>query len=113
MATSIIYNSFNLQNDNWRTKDIIYRNYPARSLDLELLSRRDGYRLVNSYYTTKDIRVSGTVTADTEAALRILVDDMKDALDATEQNLDIDDGGSTVRWVCSVASINVPEEHYQ
>lgn len=112
MAKAITYNSFSLQDDNWRTKDIIYRNYPSRTLDLEPLARRDGFRLVNSYYTTKEIRISGSVTADTEAALRALVDNMKKALNETEQTLAIDDGGSNVQWTCSVSSIDVPEEHY-
>lgn len=112
MTKAITFNSFSLQDTNWRTKDIIYRNLPVRSLDTELISRGDGFRLINAYYTSKDITVSGTVTADTEAALRILVDNMKKALYTTEANLDITDGSTTLRWVATVSNISVPEEHY-
>lgn len=111
-AKSITYNSFSLQDSNFLTKDIIYRNLPSKVLDLEPLSRRDGFRFVNSYYSDKQITASGNVTADTESALRTIVDNMKRALNTDEANLDIADGGSTVRWVCSVESIDVPEQHY-
>lgn len=111
-AKTITFNGFSLQDSNFRTKDILYRTCPMRTLDLEPLARTDGYRLVNSYYGMKDIRVSGTVTADTEAALRTLVDNMKRALDGTEKTLVIDDGGTNVQWTGSVASIDVPEEHF-
>lgn len=112
MSKSISYNSFSLQDSNFKTKDIIYRDLPAKVLDLEPLPRRDGFRFVNAYYSDKQITASGNVTADTEAELRTVVDNMKKALDTDEANLDIDDGGSTVRWVCSVESIDVPEQHF-
>jgi len=60
----------------------------------------------------KEIRVAGSVTADTEAELRTLLDNMKKALNATEQTLIIDDGGTNVQWTASVASIEIPEEHF-
>ena len=109
---SITYNGFNLQDDNVRTKDIVYRNVPSKVLDLQPRARRDGFRLVNTYYSLKDISVNGSVTEDTESALKAKVDAMKRALDTDEANLDIEDGGVSMRWVCSVQSFNVPEEHY-
>jgi len=109
---NVTYNNFDLQSDDFLTKDIIYRNSPKKTLDIEPLSRRDGFRVVNSFYSDKSITISGNVTADTEAALRTLIDNMKKALDTDEANLDIDDGGSTVRWVCSVENIDVPEQFY-
>lgn len=109
---NVTFHSFSLQDDNWRTKDVVYRNLPQKVLNLEPLSRRDGFRFVSSFYSDKEITISGSVTADTEAALKILVDNMKSALHSNESNLDIDDGGTTTRWVASVSRINVPEEHY-
>jgi len=49
---------------------------------------------------------------DTEANLKTTVDSMKEALDTDEANLDIADGAGTIRYVCSVQNINIPEEHY-
>lgn len=112
MAKSITFNTFNLQDSDFRTKDIIYRNFPVRIIDLEPNARRDGFRFINSYYELKDITVSGTLTRDTEANLKISLDNLKENLQTEEGNLDIDDGGTTLRYVCTVASTNIPEEHY-
>ena len=118
MAKSIIFrdsnstNSIDLQNSDFRTKDIIYRNFPNRTIDLEPYPRRDGFRFVNSFYPLRDIVVSGTLTKDTEANLKISLDDMKEKLSADEGELDIDDGGTTIRYDCTVASVEIPEEHY-
>ena len=111
-AKSIQYNGFDLQTSSFRTRDIISRNLPQKIIDLSLLSRRDGFRLTNSYYTEKNIRIIGTVSSDTEANLRTSVDSMKEALHVDESNLDITEGGATIRWVCSVDNINIPEQHY-
>ena len=112
MPKSITFNSFDLQDSNFRTKDIIYRNYPARTIDLEPYPRRDGFRFVNSYYEQKDISVRGTLTRDTEANLKTSVDNLKENLHTEEANLDIGDGATTIRYVCTVSSVDVPEQHY-
>jgi len=111
-AKSITFNGQNLQDSYFLTKDIIYRNLPSKSIDIEPNSRRDGFRLINSYYNSKDIEVSGTLSRDTEANLKTSLDTMKSLLNIQSGNLDIDDGGSTIRYVGSVASIEIPEEHY-
>ena len=112
MAKTITFNTFSLQDSNFRTKDIIYRNFPARTIDLEPYPRRDGFRFVNSYYESRNITVSGTLTRDTEANLKTSLDSLKENLHTEEGNLDIDDGGTTLRYVCTISSIDVPEEHY-
>lgn len=112
MAKEISYAGFDFQDTNWHTKDIIYRNLPEKEIDLERLARRDGFRVVNTFYSQKQISISGTVSSDTEANLRTLIDNMKKALYINEQELIIDDGGANVTWVCSPSEIKVPEEHY-
>jgi len=112
MSKSITFNSFSLQDSSFRTKDIIYRNTPEKIIDLIPKSRRDGFDLVNTYYESKEITVTGILTRDTEANLKISLDLMKAALHVDESNLDINDGGTTMRFVATVKSINIPEEHY-
>jgi len=112
MSKNITYNSFDLQDTNWHTQDIIYRNLPDKILDIEPLARDDGFRLVNTYYNKKEIKISGTVSSDTEANLKTLVDNMKKALNVDEANLDIDDGNTVIRWIASVSNIQIPEQHY-
>ena len=111
-AKAISYNSFDFQDSNFRTKDIIYRNLPNKTIDLEPNARRDGFRLINTYYNSKDIVISGTLTRDTEANLKTSLDSMKEALNTDESNLDIGDGSGTIRYIASVASIDIPEEHF-
>ena len=111
-AKSITFNSFDLQDSNFRTRDIVYRNTPEKIIDLIPKSRRDGFDLVNTYYENKEITIVGMLTRDTEANLKTSLDLMKAALHIDESNLDINDGGTTMRFVASVKSINVPEEHY-
>lgn len=112
MPKAITYNSFDFQDSNFRTKDIMYRNLPNKVIDLELKARRDGFRLINTYYDMKDIVISGTLTRDTEANLKTSLDSMKEALGVNTANLDIGDGDGTIRYTASVASIDIPEEHY-
>ena len=112
MAKNIVFNSFDLQDSNFLTKDIIYRNIPSKIIDLIPKSRRDGFFVQNTYYESKEIVVRGTISRDTEANLKTSLDTMKEALYTDEANLDIDDGSGTMRFVASVQSINIPEEHY-
>ncbi len=111
-AKTITFDSFDLQDSNFRTRDIIYRNVPNKIIDLEPYSRRDGFRFMNSYYDMKDIFIRGTLTRDTAANLKISLDNMKESLQTEEGDLDIDDGGTTIRYVCTVSAMDVPEEHY-
>lgn len=112
MAKSITYNSFSLQDSNFRTRDIIYRNLPSKVVDVKPRSRRDGFVVVQTYYESKEIVISGILTRDTEANLKTSIDSLKEALNIDESNLDIGDGAGTMRFVASVKSINIPEEHY-
>lgn len=112
MSKNITYNAFDLQDDNFRTRNIVYRNLPNKTIDVEPKVRSDGFRIVNTYYDSKDISVNGTLTRDTEANLKISLDLMKESLNIDEANLDIDDGGGTIRYVCSVTSLDVPEDFY-
>lgn len=112
MAKTITYNSFSFQDSDFLTQDIIYRNMPAKVIDLEPLARRDGFRIVNTYYDSKVITISGLLTKDTETNLRTSIDSMKEALSINEANLDITDGAATIRYVATVESIDMPEEHY-
>lgn len=112
MAKSIVYNSYDFQTSKWRTQDIIYRNLPEKNIDIQPKSRGDGFDVVNTYYSQKVITIEGVVTEDTEANLKTTLDGMKEALSTDEANLDIGDGSGTMRFVASVESISIPEEHY-
>lgn len=112
MSKNISYNNWNFQDSNFVTKDIIYRNVPSKTIDLEQKVRSDGFHVINTYYNSKEITIDGVVTRDTEDNLRTSINSMKEALYVDEANLDIDDGSSTMRYVCSLKSLDIPEEFY-
>src|SRR3972149_4182336 len=112
MATSISYNSFSLQDSDWRTKDIIYRNFPEKVIDLEPNARRDGFRVINTYYNRKDISISGTLTKDPGANLKISLDSMKEALHAMAAPPIAARRQPPPRGRRSLRSTKAPEEHY-
>ncbi len=112
MSKSITFAGLSLQSTNWLTKDIIYRNIPNKQITTEQLGRRDGFRVVNTYYSQKEIEVNGVVADSSESALRATIDTMKEYLNKDEQNLDIDDGGTTIRYSATLSEFSVPEEFY-
>ena len=112
MIKSITFNNYDLQDSDFRTKDIIYRSIPGRQINIEPYPRRDGFRFLDSYYSEKEITIDGTLTRDTEANLKISLDLMKESLNEEESNLEINDGGTTIQYICTVSNISIPEEHY-
>ena len=112
MSTSLSYNSFDLQDTVFTTSELVYRNLPQKIINLLPKSRRDGFLLQDTYYSKKEIHATGIISRDTAVNLKTSIDSMKEALHKNEANLDITDGGTTIRWVCSVSSISIPEKHY-
>jgi hypothetical protein len=111
-ATSITYNSFSLQDSNFKTSTIRFKHLPEKEIELEYLPCQDHFQYVRSYYTKKEIEIEGTLISDSEANLRTLLDNMKRALRSPEQNLDIGYGSSTIRYSATVQTIDVPDEYY-
>lgn len=111
-ATNITYNSFDLQDANWKTRLIRHKQMPDKVLDLQPIARDDSYILVNTYYPRKEITIEGTLVCTTNADLRTKLDNMKTALRTNEQNLDIDYGGSVIRYTATVSALDVPDDYY-
>lgn len=112
MAKNITVNGLSLQNTNSITQDIIYRNLPTKTFNTQQKSRNDGFILQSSYYTEKNISVSGNLSCSSEASLKSKINEIKEAMIDDEFDVDIEDGGTTIRYVCSLDSFSVPEKHY-
>ncbi len=111
-ATSISYNSFSLQDSNWKTRILRHKSWPEKSIDLEMRPRDDGFIIVKTYLNQKRIEVEGMLVCSTNADLRTKLDNMKKALRPKEKNLDIDYGGSTIRYTASVEEIVISDDYY-
>lgn len=110
--TNITFNSFDLQDGNYHTKKITHRKFPERIILTEPKTRRDGFSIVDKYFEKKIIILEGTITGGSEAGLRTLIDNMKKEIRGTDKNLDIDYGGSTIRYEATVQKLEVPEDYY-
>lgn len=112
-AKEISLNGLDIQSENYIVSDILYRNTPSKSLNILQKSRNDGFVLQSMYYTEKNITVSGNINCSTEADLKTKIDTLKEYTSGTDEfNVDIDDAGNTMRFVCSLESLNIPEKHY-
>lgn len=112
MAKNITVNGLSLQNTNSITQDIIYRDLPTKTFNTQQKSRNDGFILQSSYYTEKDINIRGNLNCDSEANLKSKINEIKEAMIEDEFDVDIEDSGTTIRYVCSLDSFSIPEEHY-
>jgi len=111
-AKAISVNTLSIQDSNYLVSEIVYRNIPSKSINILQKSRNDGFIFQNSYYTDKTITISGFVSDTSEALLKVRIDTLKEYLSADTFNIDIDDGGTTVRYVGSLESLSIPEKYY-
>jgi hypothetical protein len=111
-ATNITFDSFSIQNSTYKTENIQYRHLAAKTIDSKPEPRRGGFTVVDTMYTQKEISINGWILADTTAALRTAVDNLKKALVPQEKDLDIDYGSGTIRYVATVSAMDVNEEHH-
>jgi hypothetical protein len=112
-AKSITINSLSVQDSNFITDTIIYRNNPSKTLNTFQKNRNDGFVLQSQYYTEKNISVSGNINCSTEADLKTKIDTLKEAVSGDDEfNVDIDDAGNTMRFTCVLESLSIPEKHY-
>jgi len=112
MADNITFNSFDLQDSNYLTRDIRHRKMANKTL-VSRNTLRDGKReILDTWYTEKEIEVSGWIIGSSSSDLRTKIDNLKENLRTEEGNLDIDYGGNTLRYKATVRSLDIPEEHY-
>lgn len=104
------FDGFSLQNDNFITQEITYRNTPQRRLDSENLSRIPGVKLLATEFNERQISLSGHIIADS-------VSDLRDKIDALNTNVTRKDSGqlnieSDRSATATVASVMIQDPHY-
>lgn len=120
-AQNLKYNTYSLQDvsvaaSKRLTTNILYNQLPEKVINIQSDSIRDGWSLIDVKYTNKIITANGWLISDSAANLKTLIDIFKGSLRPNDKNLDIETyGGSGVytRWVATVRSIQIPEEHWQ
>jgi hypothetical protein len=109
-ATSITYDSFNLNNSTTITGDLDDASAYERELDIYNLARTSGAVISDSRYRTKHIMVSGQLQGTSPSNLESLIDTFHAALSVQSKNLDIGYNGTTRRYVSTPAKVSVTRE---
>lgn len=108
----VSYDGYDLQNANVATKRAQHFSGGTKRLDIEDKGNEHRQSLLNAWYKRKTIVVEGYLSSTSESALHLEVDDLKEALDQENANLDIAYAGSTRRYKATVASVEIPEDFY-
>ena len=70
------FNGVSLQDDNYITSELIYRNTPDRDLQTAVISRRAGVKLVATDFMSRSVTINGSIIADTPDELQSLIDNL-------------------------------------
>ena len=106
MATSITFDSNDLQTANIITADISHASIPTKDLSLYALANSNKSVISNIDYPSKVIRVSGKIVGSSITDLDSRLDTFRSYFNGQEKNLDIGYNGSTRRYIATANSVN-------
>lgn len=112
IPTNLLFDSYDLQTTNIKTRSIHHKHYPNRVIDIESNLRVADFVFVSSYWDKKIITVKGSIVTDSANTLRTVIDAMKNKLQGTEKNLDVDYGDGVMRYTATVQSLEIPDDFY-
>lgn len=110
--TDVTFNNYVLQNSTVSVKTAEHFGSPNRSLQVEDIGREHKQALASALYKSKVIVVEGYIHASTQALMHGEVDDLKEAMDAENANLDIDFEGGTRRYHATPRVVEIPEDYF-
>jgi len=108
MSTSVSYNNLNI-NDlvSYITQDTTHDNAPSRVLNSYKVARRDGDKLVNAYYGSKEIILNGYVIGTSQADFESKVDTLKKNLSRIQGTLLITCNGVNRQYNSTTSEVQV------
>ena len=112
MASSITFNSYDLQTSSIVTEKILHTSSPENNLQVNQKMRRDGSILFSNYWTKKNISASGHILGSSISDLDSKIDTLKQNLVGENLDLDIGYAGGTRRYRATVKRINIDREHF-
>lgn len=98
-ARSISFNGNNLQTATINTQDIDNEGMPEKVLNAYAQANSNDTAITDEDYPSKTIKIKGQITAETPAALDILLDQFRGYLRGKEKNLDIGYGSGIRRYI--------------
>lgn len=105
-----IFEGFSLQDSNYISSTITYRNIPSRSLSSEKIARKPGVKLLSTDFGSKDVSISGYILGSSASDLQTKIDSFHS--NVTRKNagtlyVDTDRYGTA-----TVKSVAIGDPHY-
>jgi len=108
--TSVKFNDYQLDNIDPRIVETLFHDSaPSREISIYKIARRDGEKLVASYFERKTISLKGYIQKDTTANLELAIDELKKMVHL-EGNLDIEYAGGTRRYRAIMSELAIERE---
>lgn len=107
MATTILYNTVDLNTATIITSDVDDGGAGERGLSMFSLVNANGAVITDSIYNTKTINITGLLKSTTLAGLEALIDTFHAIFTVRDKNLDIGYGVSTRRYICTAKDVNI------
>lgn len=107
--TTVQFNGLDINNIVEITERAIHDSAPSRIIASYKIARRDGEKLVSSFFAKKEIDVTGFIQSTTRAGLETLIDNFKAQLQAVGY-LDIEYATSTRRYYAVFSELTIQRE---
>jgi hypothetical protein len=107
MATSLLYNGFDLQTANILTDDIDHQSIPNKNANTYALAHANKSALPFINYPSKQITLKGTIKGSSIADTDSRVDSFKAYFNGKDGNLDIGYNGGTRRYIGTATAVDV------
>lgn len=109
MATSIVFNSLNINSGSYIVSKINDTPMPEIDLKLFKIPNTGRTRASNKEFNALSIKISGTIIGTSASNVQTLIDTFKASFDVLSANLDVDYGGGTRRYLCAVQQCNIDQ----
>ncbi len=106
-AQSVIFNGYLINGVYYITERTTHDSAPTRQMVEYKIARRDGDKLVSSWWSKKEIEITGYIQISNQSDYEYLEDQLKQLLAMPQSNLDIYFRGSTRRYVATASEVSV------
>lgn len=107
MAINVSFDGNALQTANIFVTDVTHEQMADRRVSSFLLARNDGAKVTDVHYGTKQIAIIGRISGTSIADLETRLDAFRALFLNQDRNLDVDYGGGTRRYVCTLQNLMI------
>ena len=112
MSTSVKFNNTDINNVTYISENTTQDSAPDRVLSSFKIARRDGEKLVSTFWGKKEIDINGYIVGTSQADFEAKADTLKGLLATQAANLDIVYNGVTRRYVATAIEVKVNRDSY-